>query len=428
MAWTVYKHTNKINGKSYIGQTNQKPKERWDNGEGYKTQTKFYRAIKRYGWNNFSHEILAKGIETVELANEIEMYYIQFYNSVKHGYNTTLGGDNREHLGVPIIQIDMRTLKPIKEWKSIKDACDSLNLKTSNLVNCLQRKTSYVGDWYWCYKHEFKNWKPRMSQLTRPKMRPIYCLEKNKSYTDINELLKDLGIPNKSKRAGYGVYECCNKKQLTYFGYHFCFEDERNHFAFKDSTHKAWSEEEIAFLEENYQKIGLLKCCEALKRSKASVNEKSKQLGLSCDNPLSIQIYCSNNNTVYNSARQASNQIGLSVYKIKRCCDSGEECGGYSFSYFNGETAILDMNPKFLSKEIGRQKQDINVTKVLEPRSKSCKVLCVETNSVFNSIGEASRIMRINKNAISSCLRRKPHYKTAGGYHWDYADKKGSKE
>ena len=421
--YSIYKHTNKANGKVYIGQTNQNPKDRWENGEGYKTQAKFYRAIKRYGWDSFSHEILAEGIETVDLANELEMHYIQVYNSVKRGYNTTLGGDNREHLGVPIVQIDMRTLKPIKEWKSIKDACDSLKLKSSNLVNCLQRKLSYVGDWYWCYKHEFKNWKPRLSQLTRPKMRPIYCLEKDKSYTDINELLSDLDIPNETKRAGYGVYDCCNKKQLTYFGYHFCFEDEKENFSFRNSNRKGWTEEEIVFLRDNYQSIGLLKCCEALKRSKASVNEKSKQLGLSCDNPLTIQVYCLDTNTVYNSTSQASKKLGISAYKIKRCCDNGTSCNGLSFAYFNGDSAILQLNPIFLSKEVGRSKQEISKVEVLPPKNKEVEVLCVETNVIYCSIGEASRKTGINKNSISFCLRKKPHYKTAGGYHWEYADK-----
>lgn len=41
--WIIYKHTNKINGKSYIGQTCQEATERWKNGKGYsKSQSVFY--------------------------------------------------------------------------------------------------------------------------------------------------------------------------------------------------------------------------------------------------------------------------------------------------------------------------------------------------------------------------------------------------
>ena len=65
MSWTIYKHTNKINGKIYIGQTHYKNvNERFKNGLGYKRSdgkySYFWEAIQKYGWNNFSHEILEK--------------------------------------------------------------------------------------------------------------------------------------------------------------------------------------------------------------------------------------------------------------------------------------------------------------------------------------------------------------------------------
>ena len=46
--WVVYIHTNKINGKMYVGITSQKPKRRWGfNGKGYKGCVKFVNAIKK---------------------------------------------------------------------------------------------------------------------------------------------------------------------------------------------------------------------------------------------------------------------------------------------------------------------------------------------------------------------------------------------
>jgi len=94
--WTVYKHTNKINGKCYIGITNQRfIRSRWGrNGHGYNQpgQKKFWAAIQKYGWDKFEHEVLEEGIETPELANEREKYYIALFDSFKHGYNGTEGG------------------------------------------------------------------------------------------------------------------------------------------------------------------------------------------------------------------------------------------------------------------------------------------------------------------------------------------------
>ena len=58
--YVVYVHTNLINNKKYVGITKQNPPElRWGkDGSGYGTNSYFASAIKHYGWNNFSHEIL----------------------------------------------------------------------------------------------------------------------------------------------------------------------------------------------------------------------------------------------------------------------------------------------------------------------------------------------------------------------------------
>ena len=60
--YKVYIHRNKINGKVYIGITKQKPENRWRNGKGYKQNIKFYRAIEKYGWNNFEHIVLVDNL------------------------------------------------------------------------------------------------------------------------------------------------------------------------------------------------------------------------------------------------------------------------------------------------------------------------------------------------------------------------------
>lgn len=86
----IYVHKNKINGKCYVGQTKQLPRKRWLNGEGYIECPKFYKAIKKYGWNNFDHIIIAKCSE--EFADQIEQHYIKIYDSVTNGYNIESGG------------------------------------------------------------------------------------------------------------------------------------------------------------------------------------------------------------------------------------------------------------------------------------------------------------------------------------------------
>lgn len=93
--YCVYKHTSP-SGKVYIGITKTKPEKRWGkDGSGYKTQQYFWRAIQKYGWNNFKHEILYVGL-TQEEAEKIEINLIAYYksNQREYGYNIESGGNS----------------------------------------------------------------------------------------------------------------------------------------------------------------------------------------------------------------------------------------------------------------------------------------------------------------------------------------------
>ena len=91
----IYKYTNLINGMVYIGQTRQTLEQR-----DYKHQTQlndntyFHRAIKKYGRENFSLELVEDNIPLNEL-DEKEKYYIDYFESfytTGKGYNLTQGG------------------------------------------------------------------------------------------------------------------------------------------------------------------------------------------------------------------------------------------------------------------------------------------------------------------------------------------------
>lgn len=91
--WCVYIHT-APSGKKYVGITSQTPNARWRNGKGYKNSVAFNNAIKKYGWENISHEIIAERLSE-DAAKKLEVQTIEKYNSNNKafGYNISSGGD-----------------------------------------------------------------------------------------------------------------------------------------------------------------------------------------------------------------------------------------------------------------------------------------------------------------------------------------------
>lgn len=98
----IYKITCKVNNKIYIGQTTETLEKRFNRHMGYQKDThdtKFYRAVRKYGVENFYIELIAQATSKEELDN-LEEHYIQKYQAIEKGYNTSLGkigGDTLTH-------------------------------------------------------------------------------------------------------------------------------------------------------------------------------------------------------------------------------------------------------------------------------------------------------------------------------------------
>jgi group I intron endonuclease len=90
--YCVYKHTSP-SGKSYIGQTNNYQK-RCVRHRANAERSVFGAAIKKHGWDNFTHEILKENL-TIDEANKFEALLIEENNTIApNGYNIQSGGKN----------------------------------------------------------------------------------------------------------------------------------------------------------------------------------------------------------------------------------------------------------------------------------------------------------------------------------------------
>ena len=102
----IYKITNDINNKVYIGKTLDTIEKRWkEHCRDYKKETEnsrpLYRAITKYGLEHFSISILEECDK--KILDERERFWIEYYRSFKYGYNATLGGDGRAYCDYDLI-------------------------------------------------------------------------------------------------------------------------------------------------------------------------------------------------------------------------------------------------------------------------------------------------------------------------------------
>ena len=140
MNGVIYKITNKVNGKIYIGQTIQDVKERFYQHCARITDAAvlnmaIHRAIFKYGKENFTLEVL----ETIDssLLNEREQYWISHFDSYNNGYNSTEGGQGGFK---PFKDLDDEgIIEQYKEGKSFREIGRMFNVDKDTVKQLLIR-------------------------------------------------------------------------------------------------------------------------------------------------------------------------------------------------------------------------------------------------------------------------------------------------
>lgn len=260
MSWTIYKHTNKINNKCYIGQTKRTVEDRWGkNGINYLYKdTHFANAIKKYGWDNFWHEIIEEDIETLEEANRRETYWIKFYDSVKNGYNSNYGGDCHTVSDEVREKFKQRTgeKNPFYGKHHSLEQKEEYRKKIGKKVICLETKVEYESATYagqllgvnggnirsacrlginvkiandffhFYYKDEVK------PAFISSQVKKVYNVETNEIFNGLISAGKSI---NKSSKL---IGMACRGKVQTAGGYHWAYLDDWNSLEEKDKENK----------------------------------------------------------------------------------------------------------------------------------------------------------------------------------------------
>ena len=203
----IYKITNKVNNKIYIGQTVQSINHRWrqhvSEAYGESKCAHLHAAIRKYGEDNFTVEKIEECSQNQ--LNEKEEYWINYYNSYREGYNLTCGGDGVNK------QVDQAVLEKLwDEGLTVSEIGERVGF-TRQWVR--QRLLQYDK-----YSQEESNARG-VNKCKKSKGHCVYQLDDNRNivgiFNSIKEATEKTGITNISRsclnhtRAGnyYWVYK-----------------------------------------------------------------------------------------------------------------------------------------------------------------------------------------------------------------------------
>ena len=343
--YVLYCHTNKINNKKYIGITNQKPSRRWGkDGYGYHVQLKFYRAIQKYGWNNFKHEILFENLSSEE-AEKLEIEMIAKYDTTNNnfGYNVSIGGGitlaNRRQ--IKQFSVDGELLNVFESMLYIEKTYGYL---TSSICQvCNGNKISAYG-YIWRYiEDDFDLYSTELLNQEKPVNQYSINGKYLHTYDSISEARKETNIVK--------ISDVCNKKRDSAGGYIWRFTNEC------DGT---------SDIEVDTRKIKKKRIC---------------------------QIDADNNIVgIYESLSEAEKTTSVSKRQISKCCNNLKDshCGFRWEFYFGDEENFCSVNNIDLN-----QKQE------------KIPVYCIELNKTYQSMTTASEEMSICLSSISNCCSGK---------------------
>lgn len=242
--YTVYRHISP-SGKVYVGITKLSLSFRWNQGRGYKRCKLFYRAIQKYGWDNFTHEVLLDKITKSE-AIYVERYLIKWYKLHSISYNITDGGESttgfhmpedarkrisqylKENRGRPVLQYTIEG-EFIREFKSATAAADILGYGHTSVINCAsgnKRENLLYGSIFiykdevdklpqrleWCKNH----WKTfKIVQYQNGVILNTFdSIREAERVTGVNRVCIRKNIQGKFKRAGEYTWKKIKKEKL----------------------------------------------------------------------------------------------------------------------------------------------------------------------------------------------------------------------
>ena len=155
----IYKATNRINGKAYVGQTNNWRSRIWQHMRCYeKENCLFHDAIKKYGFDSFEWELL-ETCNDRKRAIDLEKYYIELYDTYKNGYNENKGGVGG-HNAKSVVCLD-KNGNFLKRYDSAADAERQDGFTNTTVLQCCKNQAQKCKEHLFMFESEYLNGKSK---------------------------------------------------------------------------------------------------------------------------------------------------------------------------------------------------------------------------------------------------------------------------
>ena len=207
----IYKITNIVNNKCYIGKTVFSIEKRFkehcrDCFKSTKEKRPLYAAMQKYGVENFQIEEIEQCDDKV--LNEREKYWIEYFGSFKNGYNATLGGDGKSYIDYDLV------VATYSQLQNEKEVAEKLKISRETVSSILKIRNVAVKS---------------SSQILKEKLgKPVHMYDKNTneyiqtfaSMSEAGQFLIDNHYSNcKISTIRQHISEVCRGKRQTAAGF-----------------------------------------------------------------------------------------------------------------------------------------------------------------------------------------------------------------
>lgn len=228
-SYVIYKCTNLVNGKVYIGKTYDFEKRKREHIYDIDNDLPFHRALKRYGIENFDWEIIDSATNDEEI-REKEVYWIKYYKSCihmvdSHGYNITLGGEGGVSWNSrPIIQFDS-TGEYVDEYVSYSHASVATGIDRKGIEACVKHINQTAGGYRWLYKDEWDG-KSIGEYIKPPSKKRIEIVQLDLAGSYVAEYKSVLDAANKTGIRRTTISGCLTGKNNRAGGFQWLYKED----------------------------------------------------------------------------------------------------------------------------------------------------------------------------------------------------------